>query len=108
MQAEYFQRGTAVDIKNTGSGAINPNGVVALGGVRIGVAGCEIPVGRVGSCHVTGVFIFETDPTAAFTVGQSVFWDGDTQLITSADTGIRAGWVTEQTKGDGYVKVKID
>lgn len=108
IQAEFFQRGTAIDIKNTGTKVIKSNDVVVLGGARVGVAGCEIQPGRIGSCHVTGVFIFEIDPVTSFALGETVFWDETGQVITATDTGVRAGWVIEPSKGDGFVKVKID
>ncbi len=53
--AVYVQKGEALDYRNTTENAI-PAGTVVLLGKRMGVAGCEIPAGGLGSVHVTGVF----------------------------------------------------
>lgn len=50
--AAYVQRGEALDYKN-GTEEMIPAGTVVLVGKRIGVAGCDIPAGAVGTIHVT-------------------------------------------------------
>lgn len=54
-KAAYWQRGEALDYKNTGTAKIEANTIIVLGS-RIGVAGMEISPGEVGTLHVTGVY----------------------------------------------------
>lgn len=103
--AQYWQRGESIDFTNSGAATIHYGDVVSLG-TRIGVAGCDIPVGSVGSLHVTGVFIMPKADTE-MSVGAAVFWDADASNIAAAGT-IPAGWVIEPAAAaDTSVKVKI-
>ncbi|THD15366.1 hypothetical protein CI793_13450 [Anoxybacillus ayderensis] len=104
-QAYYVQRGETIDFTNTGSTDIKANDVVPLA-TRIGVAGCDIPVGATGSVHVIGVYDIPASTTEAFTVGQAVYWkDG---ALTSDETGVPAGWVVEpKTTTKSLARVKI-
>lgn len=105
-QASYVQSGEVIDYKNVGQTNIKANDVVSLA-TRIGVAGCDIPVGATGSVHVEGIFDFPANNTEAFTVGQEVYWDGSS--ITSTETNnVPAGWVVEAKASTGTVaRVKI-
>jgi predicted RecA/RadA family phage recombinase len=104
--ATYYQKGESIDYTNTGDAVIKGGDVLDLT-ERVGVAGCDIPVGGVGSVHVTGVFVFPKATGAALTVGQAVDWDEDAQNIT-ADEATPAGWVVEPAAAtDTTVKVKI-
>lgn len=92
-QASYVQRGESIDYKNTDSTDIKANDVVSLT-TRIAVAGCDIPVGTVGSLHVMGVYDLPAVNTEEFTVGQEVYWKNN-KLTGTADGAIPAGWVVE-------------
>jgi predicted RecA/RadA family phage recombinase len=105
-QANYVQRGEAIDFTNTGSTDIKANDVVSLA-TRIGVAGCDIPVGATGSVHVIGVYDIPASTTEAFTVGQAVYWKNG--ALTSDSTGaVPAGWVVEaKPTAKSVARVKI-
>lgn len=92
-QASYVQRGESIDYKNTESAEIKANDVVSLN-TRIAVAGCDIPVGSMGSLHVMGVYDLPSVNTEEFTVGQAVYWK-DSKLTATADGAIPAGWAVE-------------
>ncbi|KYD02643.1 hypothetical protein B4102_0237 [Heyndrickxia sporothermodurans] len=105
-QTSYVQRGESIDFKNNGASDIKSDSVVSLG-TRIGISGCDIPVGAVGSVHVIGVYNLPAVNTEAFTVGQAVYWKDN--ALTATETGaIPAGWVVEAKATAGTrAKVKI-
>lgn len=105
-QASYVQRGESIDFTNSGSTDIKANDVVSLG-TRIGIAGCDIPVGATGSVHVVGVYDLPASNTEAFTVGQAVYWNGT--VITANETdNVPAGWVVEpKTTAGTIARIKI-
>lgn len=106
MVAEYWQRGESVDYTNAGASVIRYGDVVPLG-TRIGVAGCDVPVGATGSLHVAGVFILPKTAGTAMTVGEEVFWDETSQSVIASGT-LPAGWVVEPATADAAnVKVKV-
>ena len=75
--AAYVQRGEALDYKN-GSEEMIPAWTVVLIGNRIGVAGCDIPAGAVGTVHVTGVFEIPKKASVELRAGDDVtFTDAD-------------------------------
>ena len=82
--AAFWQRGEALDYKNTGSATIEANTIVTYGS-RIGVIGCDIAPGEIGSLHVAGVFRMPKTGTSAIAAGTDVYWDGDG--ITSSSSG---------------------
>lgn len=105
-QAVYVQRGEVIDYTNTGLVDLKAADIVELTG-RIGVAGTDIPVGVVGSIHVTGVFDVPATNTEAFTVGQPVYWDG-TAVVSVATDNTLAGWVVAPKLSVGTIaRVKI-
>ncbi|CEG29804.1 DUF2190 family protein [Bacillus sp. B-jedd] len=105
-QAQYVQRGEAIDYKNTSGSDVKGNSVVPLTN-RIGVAGCDIPVGGTGSLHVIGVFDLPATSTEAYTVGQAVYWK-ENSITSEAAGAIPAGWVVDAKATAGTrVKVKI-
>ena len=59
--AEFFQRGETLDYTNAGSAKIEAGDVIVLG-TKIGVAGCDIAVGAVGSVLCTGMQRMKTSP----------------------------------------------
>ncbi|MCT8975501.1 DUF2190 family protein [Clostridium sp. CX1] len=105
-QASYVQRGEAIDYTNTGVTNIKANDVVRLA-TRIGVAGCDVPVGAKGSIHVVGVYDLPALNTEVFAVGQAAYWNG-TAITVTAGTNTPAGWVVEAKATAGTVaRIKI-
>lgn len=106
--AEYFQRGEALDYTNAGSAKIEAGDVIVLG-TKIGIAGCDIAVGAVGSVHVEGVFRF-AKATGAVTIGAAVYWDATNENITTTSTSnILAGYAAAAAaSADTTVLVKIN
>lgn len=83
--AEYLQRGEALDYTNATEDTIQAGEIVTIG-THIGVAGCPIPPGKTGSLHVCGVFKIAKTGTAAIAMGQAVYFDG-TGITNAADNG---------------------
>lgn len=92
--ATYLQRGEALDYRNTTEETI-PHGTIVTIGTRIGVTGCEIPPGKLGSLHVCGVFRIKKTDTAAMEQGQTAYFDGTCITGTSGDNAIEVGYVAE-------------
>ena len=91
--AVFWQRGEALEYLNSGSTTIEANTIV-LYGSRIGVIGCDIAPGEVGSLHVAGVFRMPKTGTSAIAAGTDVYWDGDG--ITNASSGnTKAGFAAQ-------------
>lgn len=91
--AVFWQRGEALDYLNSGSTTIEANTIVAYGS-RIGVIGCDIAPGELGSLHVAGVFRMPKTGTSAIAAGTDVYWDGDG--ITSSSSGnTKAGFAAQ-------------
>lgn len=108
MKADnYWQRGESIDYLNESTDVI-PHGTILNLNSRIGIAGCEILPGAVGSAHVTGVFIAEK-ASDVIVLGDAVFFDETGQNITVVDAGnIPAGWAIEAAAAtDTTVKVKL-
>ena len=92
--ATYLQRGEALDYRNTTEETI-PHGTVVTIGTRIGVTGCEIPPGKLGSLHVCGVFRIKKPDAAAMEQGQTAYFDGTGITGTSGDNAIEVGYAAE-------------
>lgn len=95
-KAEYWQRGESLDYVNTGSTTIEAGTVIASGD-HIGVTGCGIAPGMVGSLHVCGTFKLPKTGTAAIAMMKDVYWDGS-GITDEADDG-------EQSDPTSYIKV---
>ena len=106
--AEYWQRGESLDYTNAGSAAIEAGDVIVLG-TKIGIAGCDIAVGAVGSVHVEGVYKFPK-ATGAITIGAAVYWDATNENITTTSTSnTLAGYAAAAAaSADTTVLVKIN
>ena len=83
--AEYWQRGEALDYKNTGDSSIAANTIIKVG-AHLGVTGGTIPAGEVGALHMTGVWEMPKTGTSAISMGQAVYWDGS-GITDAADDG---------------------
>lgn len=83
--ATYLQRGEALDYTNATDDLI-PQDTVVVVGDHIGVTGCPIPPGKVGSLHMGGVFTIKKTGTAAIAMGETVYFDG-TGITNETDNG---------------------
>ena len=105
MQAVYVQRGETIDFTNNTESNINVGDVVVLE-KRIGIAGNNIPVGSAGAIHVSGVYEVEAETTAAFAVGQTVYFDSG--KLTATVGNVVAGFiVAPKAIASSKARVKI-
>lgn len=105
-QTHYVQRGETIDYLNNGETDIKANDVVSLG-TRIGIAGCDIPVGATGSVHVIGVYDIPASTSEAYVVGQAVYWK-DAAITSVSTDAVPAGWVVEpKATAKSLARVKI-
>jgi len=106
--ATYLQRGEALDYTNTTEETI-PHGTIVTIGTRIGVAGCDIPPGKLGTLHVVGVFRIKKTETAAMAQGQTAYYDGTGITGTSSDSAIEIGYIAAPAEAsDETVLVKLN
>lgn len=124
--ATYLQRGEALDYKNTTT-ALIPHGTIVAIGTHIGVTGCDIPPGQLGTLHVCGVFRIKKTDTTAISLGQTVYYDGtgitgqaptpsvtpqaqgDSSSATAEDTAIEVGYAAaDAAAADDTVLVKLN
>lgn len=91
----YIQKGETIDYRNSGLLPIQYNQVVNLT-TRIGIADEAIAVGAVGSVCVTGVYELPAINTAAFAVGETLYWDPIAGNLTNVGVNnVPAGWAIE-------------
>ena len=83
--AEYWQRGEALDYVNSTDEVIPANTIVTIGS-RIGVTGGTIAPGETGALHVGGVWEMPKTGTAAIAMGTTVYFDG-TGITDAANNG---------------------
>ncbi len=88
MKAAFWQRGEAIDYKNTTKMTIPANTVVAIGS-RVGVAGGDIPPGEIGALHVCGVFEMPKADEDEIQIGTDVYSTGE-ELLKVQTTGRQA------------------
>lgn len=91
-QATYLKIGDVLPYTNGTVSTITKDQIVDLS-TRIGIAADDIPVGVTGELWLEGVF--EAIPainTAAFTLGENLYWDADTGKLTNDVTETPAGW----------------
>lgn len=107
MKARYVQRGETLDFLNSTEAAIGYGEIVAIGN-RIGVAGCDIPAGGVGTVHMTGVFELPKGAEAV-AMGADLYLSGEGVTGTVPKEGAAAiGYAAAAaTEGDGFVPVKL-
>lgn len=105
--ANYVQKGSVIDYKNSGASPIAAGDIVSLT-TRIGVAGAEIPLGAIGTVAVTGVFAMPK-VAEAVTLGAALYYDVAAGKITAtANDNVPAGWaVAPAGVDDSLVLVKI-
>ena len=107
-KASYWQRGEALDYTNTGNTVIEAGTVLEIGD-RIGIAGCDIDPGALGSVHVEGVFEFNKG-SGALELGENVTITASTATAAATgDSDTPNGYVAKAAaSGDSTVFVKIN
>lgn len=98
---KYIQEGNAIDYTPV---ADTPAGTVVVLGDIIGLAGDDIPAGRVGALTIEGVVELPKDGSA-YTAGDTVDFDGNTIIATAgAPVGVV---VKDAAAGDAAAWVKL-
>ena len=106
MKAKFWQRGDALDYKNTTTEMIPAGTVVSFGG-RISVAGSDIPAGGVGSLNVVGVFEVAKKSGVTLSAGDNVaFTEDGMELAGESDQTVGYA-VADAVAEDETVKVKL-
>lgn len=104
----FIHKGKILDYTNNTAAAIAYGDVVLIGG-RIGIAMEDITIGVTGSLSVEGVYELPADNTAAFAVGDAVYWDNAANQLTKTAGTYKAGYVTEvKAQADAIARVKIN
>ena len=108
--ARYIQQGKNINYRNNTANPLKYGDVVVLTD-RIGVADVDIPVGGLGSVGLEGVFEVDAEGTAAFAVGQTVYWDAANKHVTATKAAlgsVLAGIVVEpKASADTMAYVKL-
>ena len=97
MSARYIQDGKIINYLNDSAATIQYGDVLTLTD-RIGIATVNIAPHSVGAVELEGVFQLDAEATAAFAVGQTVYWDAANNRVTgtkAASGAILAGIVVE-------------
>ncbi len=81
----YSHKGATIDYANPGASVIEYGDIIPLVS-RIGVAGEAIAVGGTGSVHIAGVYNAPAVTTAAFAVGDPLYYDAATGKLTKTAT----------------------
>lgn len=95
--ASYVQKGEIINYRNIGNEKI-PFGEVVVLSERCGVACMDIPAGALGTLAISGVYEMPAETTAAFTVGQTLYWDAAAKAVTTTkaeENAILAGIAVE-------------
>ncbi len=108
--ARYIQEGKIINYQNSTAGKISYGDIVVLSG-RIGVASVDIPAGSLGTVQLEGVFEIAAETPAAFSVGETVYWDEANKRVTAtkpASDAVVAGIVVEPkaaTAATAFIKL---
>jgi predicted RecA/RadA family phage recombinase len=102
MMTKYVQAGKIINYTNLSVSDIAYGDVVVLSG-RIGVASCPIPVGATGTVALEEVYEMPAETTAAFAVGQKLYWDSTNKRLTATAGDVYAGIATEVKAAAGSV-----
>lgn len=104
-KATYWQRGEAIDYKNTTESVIEANEIITFG-KRIGIAGTNIEPAATGSLMMTGVFKLPKKSEDNFELGDIVYWDDTEKEVTSTATGgIIAGYIVAKVQATETIAV---
>ena len=105
-KAAYWQRGEALDYKNSTNAVIEANTIISLG-TRIGIIGTDIAPNEVGSLHVEGIYQIPKEDATAIALGAAVYFDG-TGITATADGNTPAGYaVADAADADTVILVKL-
>ena len=99
-QATYVQKGHVI---NHLAGAEYAAGDVVVIGSRVGVAQVAIASGAVGAVQLGGVFEMPSVSSAAFAVGDKLYWDDSAQKLTEVVGAVVAGLCIELKATAGAV-----
>lgn len=106
-KATYWQRGESLDYKNNGNTVIEAGTILVIG-TRLGIAGCDIAPGALGSVHVEGVYKLPKGSTA-LALGANVTYDATSgKVAQSGGSDAVHGFVVEAATADAdsvYVKI---
>lgn len=106
-KAVFWHKGESLDYKNSTSAEIKANDIISLT-TRIGVAGTDIPAGKVGSVITEGVFKLPKTGTAAINIGALVYFDVEDGGIDADKTNVPAGYAAESAAAaDTTILVKL-
>lgn len=109
-QGVYQQKGDIINFTNTGETMIDAGQVVPLV-TRIGYAVADIPPGTTGDVLVEGVIAdVPADNTAAFAVGDTLYWDDTNYKLTkvATDNIPTGGWcVTAKPQAGTVTAIKL-
>jgi len=110
MIAQRLFKGDVITYTNSGETDISYMDVVSLT-TRIAIAVDDIPAGENGPVETVGVFQLPAETTAAFAVGDKLYWDETNKILTKTATDmIPAGWCTAakaQASASTSVKLEI-
>jgi predicted RecA/RadA family phage recombinase len=100
-QAQFIQDGDYIDY--TPGSAVAAGDVIVQGDL-VGVAKGDIAANKLGALALTGVFDFAKNTGVAYTVGQILYWDDTTNVVTTTASGnkqigkvVRAAATTDST-----------
>lgn len=105
-QAMPVQTGEAIDYKNESVEKINVGDVVKLGGF-CGVAETDIEPGQLGAVAVTKVWEVDSVSSAAFAVGDPLYWDFASKKATKTDTSNTPLGLCVAPKSSGGTKARV-
>ena len=105
--ARFVQKGEAID--HTPVSALAAGAVVVLGTVGVGVAQTAIAANTPGSLIVDGVIEHPKTAAQAVTLGQKIYWDAATGLLTTTvGSNVLVGYaVRAQGASDPTATVKL-
>lgn len=112
MKTEYWQKGGALDYKNSTNATIHAGTLVKIQD-RFGIAGDDIKPGQTGSLITEGCFKMPKASGEAYDVGTNLFIDEENDCITKASgsgdaKNIAVGYAANFAKAtDTYAIVKL-
>lgn len=106
-KATYLQQGESIDFPNSTNDVIEANTIQVVGD-RIGVIGCDIKPGEVGSVHMVGTYLMPLSDSTAVAIGTQLYWDGD-GITATAGTNTKAGFAAAAAEaGADEILVRIN
>lgn len=106
MSSMFSQNGKTIDYTNAGAAIIAYGAVIPLTNC-IGIAGETIAIGAIGSVHLEGAFNLAAVNTAAFAVGDRLFWDASASKLTKVSAGNTPAGFCVETKLEAGTTGKV-